>query len=164
MTTTIQVISSSDTDSWPCPTGRDRLGHHRSVLELRRYVLLAYEHHGEWPLYVEPQRPATRMPDHDSRMRFVEAARERICDALRATMFSVPSDEQWGAVLSELADATVDALVVVEEMPDWLRDSHRAARNFGVYPANGATRRRVPADVAAEIVAADPDGYARIVE
>ena len=30
--------------------------------------------------------------------------------------------------------------VVVERMPDYLRDSHRAARNWGRYPANGAER------------------------
>jgi hypothetical protein len=31
-------------------------------------------------------------------------------------------------------------LVLVERMPDHLRESHRAARNWGVYPANGAQR------------------------
>lgn len=30
--------------------------------------------------------------------------------------------------------------VVVERMPEWLRDSHRAAGNWGVYPHNGAER------------------------
>lgn len=31
-------------------------------------------------------------------------------------------------------------LVLVETMPDHLRDSHRAAGNWGVYPHNGAER------------------------
>jgi len=30
--------------------------------------------------------------------------------------------------------------VVVERMPDHLRDSHRAAGNWGIYPHNGAER------------------------
>lgn len=30
--------------------------------------------------------------------------------------------------------------VVVERMPDYLRGSHRAAGNWGVYPQNGAER------------------------
>lgn len=54
--------------------------------------------------------------------------------------------------------------VVVETMPDHLRGSHRAARNWGVYPHNGAERIAVSRDEAEEIVANDPDGYARIVE
>ena len=29
---------------------------------------------------------------------------------------------------------------LIETMPDWLRASHRAARNWGVYPHNGAVR------------------------
>jgi hypothetical protein len=54
-------------------------------------------------------------------------------------------------------------LVTVETMPEYLKASHRAARNWGVYPHNGALRERVTRDEADEIVAADPDGYARIV-
>lgn len=29
---------------------------------------------------------------------------------------------------------------LIETMPDHLRESHRAARNWGIYPANGAER------------------------
>lgn len=57
-----------------------------------------------------------------------------------------------------------DDLVVVETMPDYLRGSHRAARNWGVYPHNGAVRTRVARAEAEGIVAADPDGYASIIE
>lgn len=31
-------------------------------------------------------------------------------------------------------------LYLIETMPDYLRASHRAARNWGVYPHNGAER------------------------
>lgn len=54
-------------------------------------------------------------------------------------------------------------LVTVETMPEYLKGSHRATRNWGVYPHNGAVRERVPRDEAEEIVAEDPDGYAHIV-
>jgi len=54
--------------------------------------------------------------------------------------------------------------VTIEEMPDCLRGSHRAARNWGRYPINGATRRRVSREEADEIVAADDDAYDHIVE
>lgn len=38
--------------------------------------------------------------------------------------------------------------IVVEIMPDCWRDSHRAARNWGEYPHNGAERYAVdPAEV-----------------
>lgn len=32
---------------------------------------------------------------------------------------------------------------LIETMPEWLRDSHRAAGNWGCYPHNGAERRIV---------------------
>jgi len=54
-------------------------------------------------------------------------------------------------------------MVTIEEMPDHHRGSHRAARNWGVYPHNGATRRRVSRDEAEEIVESDADNYASIV-
>ena len=53
--------------------------------------------------------------------------------------------------------------VVLETMPDQHRSSHRAARNWGTYPANGSERRIVSRDEAIEIVAADSDGYDHIV-
>jgi hypothetical protein len=55
-------------------------------------------------------------------------------------------------------------LVTLETMPEYLKASHRAARNWGVYPYNGALRERVTRDEADEIVESDPDGYARIVQ
>lgn len=53
--------------------------------------------------------------------------------------------------------------VVVETMPDCHRASHRAARNWGSWPHNGAERSVVSREEAEEIVAGDPDGYAEIV-
>lgn len=62
-------------------------------------------------------------------------------------------------------DLGVDSdMVTIEEMPQHLRESHRAARNWGRYPHNGATRRKVSRAEAGEIVAADADEYAHIVE
>ena len=54
-------------------------------------------------------------------------------------------------------------LFIVETMPEHLRGSHRAARNWGVYPHNGAIRETLAYEDALEIVEADPDGYAWIV-
>lgn len=59
--------------------------------------------------------------------------------------------------------AAETALVVIETMPDFCRGSHRAAGNWGVYPRNGATRQVVTREEAAATVAADRDGYDRIV-
>lgn len=53
--------------------------------------------------------------------------------------------------------------VILETMPDHLRASHRAARNWGVYPHNGAERTKMPRDEAERIIASDPDGYAHVV-
>lgn len=58
---------------------------------------------------------------------------------------------------------TTTKTVTIETMPDHLRSSHRAAGNWGSYPANGANRREVSLDEAEEIVAADEDGYDHIV-
>lgn len=54
-------------------------------------------------------------------------------------------------------------LVVVERMPDCWRGSHRAAGNWGVYPANGSERGVVTRAEAEGIVAADADGYDHVV-
>jgi hypothetical protein len=53
--------------------------------------------------------------------------------------------------------------VLIETMPDHLRGSHRAARNWGVWPYNGAERRWVDPDDASAIMRADPDNYAHVV-
>jgi len=47
--------------------------------------------------------------------------------------------------------------VVYERMPDYLRGLHRAARNWGVYPHNGAER------VIIERTDAEDDEYDHIV-
>lgn len=54
--------------------------------------------------------------------------------------------------------------VLLETMPDHLRESHRAAGNWGRYPVNGATRAMVDRAEAMESVASDPDKYSRIIE
>ena len=53
--------------------------------------------------------------------------------------------------------------VVLETMPDCWRELHRKAGNFGVYPHNGAEREVVTRWWAEQVVAGDPDQYARIV-
>jgi hypothetical protein len=53
--------------------------------------------------------------------------------------------------------------VVLETMPDYLLELHRKAGNFGVYPHNGAEREVVTRWWAEQVVAGDPDQYARIV-
>jgi hypothetical protein len=70
------------------------------------------------------------------------------------------ADEAIAAVEAHVA--ALD-LVTVEEMPNHLRSSHRTAGNWGVYPANGATRRKVSRREADEIVEADADEYDHIV-
>jgi hypothetical protein len=64
--------------------------------------------------------------------------------------------------LSEGDDA--EDMVTIETMPDYHRASHRAARNWGRYPRNGAERRVVSREEAEQIVAAGEDGYDHIVE
>ena len=53
---------------------------------------------------------------------------------------------------------------ILETMPEYLRASHRAANNWGMYPGNGALREKRLRTEAEEIVEADPDGYDHIVE
>lgn len=58
---------------------------------------------------------------------------------------------------------TKSRLVTVEYMPDYLKSSHRAARNWGTYPHNGAIREKLSRDDAQAIIDADDDCYAHIV-
>src|SRR5690606_23798621 len=53
--------------------------------------------------------------------------------------------------------------VIVEYMPVYLRATHKAARNVGVYPHNGAVRIRCERSCAESIVEHDPE-WAWIVE
>jgi len=64
--------------------------------------------------------------------------------------------------MSEQSKESED-IVVVEVMPDWCRESHRQARNWGVYPHNGANRFRAPREVAEQLCEDDPDNYNSIV-
>lgn len=56
-----------------------------------------------------------------------------------------------------------DDLVILETMPEHLRESHRSAGNWGVYPHNGAEREVVEREEAEEAVANDPDEYDSII-
>jgi hypothetical protein len=56
----------------------------------------------------------------------------------------------------------VSDCVTIEEMPDHLRASHRAAGNWGQYPSNGAVRRVVERGEAEAIIWEDEDEYAFI--
>lgn len=49
------------------------------------------------------------------------------------------------------------ATVLVETMPDYLRESHRKAGNWGKWPVNGSERSRLPLDAADALVAAEPE-------
>ncbi len=53
--------------------------------------------------------------------------------------------------------------VLLEYMPEFLRRSHEAAGNSGVYPHNGATRFRCAPDCADLLIEENP-GWAEIVE
>lgn len=55
-------------------------------------------------------------------------------------------------------------IVIVETMPAHLQESHRAARNWGVYPHNGAVRTEMSYEEARDVIATDPSGYAHVVK
>ena len=54
-------------------------------------------------------------------------------------------------------------LVLVEEMPIWLRASHLAARNRGIYPHNGAERFLMPAAAAEAAMDADDGEWVEVL-
>jgi len=62
-----------------------------------------------------------------------------------------------------LATITERDLVVVEHMPERHRASHRAAGNWGRFPANGAERILMDRAEAEALVRDDPDGYDEII-
>jgi len=63
---------------------------------------------------------------------------------------------ECGRWSGERCEAPLDAdVVVIEFMPQWLRDSHTSAGNPGVWPANGAERILCRPDCAALIVSSD---------
>lgn len=64
-----------------------------------------------------------------------------------------------------LWDGPLAGMVVVEYMPAYLRSSHQAAGNKGIWPHNGAIRVAVERSCADRIVSEESnDGWARIVE
>lgn len=76
---------------------------------------------------------------------------------------TMTGEQCWGS-------PSIEDMVVIEWMPEDLRQSHEAAGNCGRYPANGAVRAAVARSCAelileedgdwAEIVQADPVQYA----
>lgn len=78
-------------------------------------------------------------------------------DTRETVTLTVPVDSD------EPATETSDDMVTLENMPSHLRASHRAAGNWGTYPANGATRERMTRADAEWEIEHDDDGYARIV-
>ena len=65
-----------------------------------------------------------------------EPGTAEICDHLLAAIGCAGVD----ATVTEVINLFRGKLVVAETMPDHLRDSHRAAGNWGSYPHNGAER------------------------
>ncbi len=64
---------------------------------------------------------------------------------------------EWVGPLSQM--------VVIEYMPPYLRESHRAAGNPGIWPHNGSIRVAVERSCANMLLAGEPDHYwAKIVE
>lgn len=63
----------------------------------------------------------------------------------------------WMGDQCEADPIPAEEMIVVEWMPEWLRASHKAARNSGVYPHNGAARVAVHPECAANILEHDPD-------
>lgn len=72
--------------------------------------------------------------------------------------WGVHDGNEWRVHLS------YEGMVLVETMPECHRASHRAAGNWGVYPANGAERMLMTRDEAEELIEDDEDGYTHIIE
>ncbi len=107
----------------------------------------------------------TGLSEHDARRVAQRIATERGESVyLYETPVRLDADGDPIDESEEVAPYDEDGFVSVEEMPDHLRGSHRAAGNWGCYPHNGATRRQVTREEAEAIVEDDPDGYASIVE
>lgn len=72
---------------------------------------------------------------------------------------------EWMHEACEWSGPAAD-MVVVEFMPPYLRESHRAAGNSGVWPHNGSVRVAVERGHCAEVVmeADGREGWAEIVE
>ena len=68
---------------------------------------------------------------------------------------------QVSGVRCEWTGAEADT-VLVEWMPAYLRESHEAAGNRGVYPHNGATRLRVQ-DSCAEWILESEGDWAHVI-
>lgn len=69
-----------------------------------------------------------------------------------------------GEVTGEACDwrGPTDETVLVEFMPRYLRASHEAARNSGVWPHNGAKRLHMYRECA-DLIVRTEDGWAEIV-
>lgn len=101
-----------------------------------------------WSVYRQQWVHRARVIDHQELAAMAPAERRRV---LRSYAVQV------GCACGRLTDAACPwygparDTVVVEWMPEWLRESHRAAGNSGVYPHNGAIRVRVSRQCAADL-------------
>lgn len=93
------------------------------------------------------------LPEHMAR-----ATAQRMANDRGETVYLYPMGVEGAKSVA------IEPIVIVETMPDHLRDSHRAAGNWGAYPHNGAERESMSRAEADEVVEGDLDGYARIVE
>lgn len=73
---------------------------------------------------------------------------------------------QCGAITGERCEWTgpVDQTVLVEYMPEYLRASHVAAGNRGVWPHNGSERLHLSAECAETWTRDDPEWVTRVEE
>ena len=92
------------------------------------------------------RHPASRPLPPDDAVALPDSERRRVrrhlpvdCDCGRITDASCPWRGPWRDT------------VAVEYVPEWVRDSHKAAGNPGVYPHNGAIRARVQRQCAEEL-------------
>lgn len=111
---------------------------------------------------------AEDMSESDFAETLEAAGAEHVCDlepivnAHAGTVSSLKDGWTLWTVSSDSAALPADA-VIVETMPDHLRGSHRAARNWGIYPHNGAERCIMSRADAEALCEADADEYDNIV-
>lgn len=130
----------------------------------------------DWEMAIDTaERRTDCQRDYDAAMAAWDAAEEALdagdtgaalehLETARALARSWGQDSYEQQAIEAVRDAADPNMVTIEEMPDQHVASHRAAGNWGRYPANGATRSRVSREEAERIMADDEDGYAHIVE
>lgn len=99
----------------------------------------------------------TLMADYDLANDLLALADDHVENGVIHEYWGVHDGDEWRVHL----DFT--GMVEVEIMPEHLRESHRAARNWGRYPYNGAQRMLVTQDEAEQLIEEDDDGYNHLV-